>query len=345
MYEKTFSVGTFSYFCIRKAGFMIDKRDIEKPVAEEFGIFRERFTEALHSDVTTIRKAIETVYHSNGKHIRPLLVLLTARACGDVTPDSIHAAVFLELLHTASLLHDDVVDDTRQRRGLPSINALFDNRVAVLVGDFILSEALVRAAQTEQMQIVSIIASLSRQMAEGEIKQLENAKEQILKENDYLIAIEKKTSMLLSACTEIGAITAKVTSEIQCRCREFGRLLGYCFQIRDDIFDYFDDPTVGKPSGNDIREGKVTLPLLYALESTDESTKVPYLDMLRKRDFSPENIATLIGFAKEHGGVEYAMSRMVYYKEKATNIICSLPHNEARDSLLLLADYVIERKK
>lgn len=119
---------------------MIDKRDIEKPVAEEFGIFRERFTEALHSDVTTIRKAIETVYHSNGKHIRPLLVLLTARACGDVTPDSIHAAVFLELLHTASLLHDDVVDDTRQRRGLPSINALFDNRVAVLVGDFILSK-------------------------------------------------------------------------------------------------------------------------------------------------------------------------------------------------------------
>lgn len=324
---------------------MIDKRNIEKPVAEEFGIFREKFAEALHSDIATIRKAIETVYHSNGKHIRPLLVLLTAKACGRVTSDSIHAAVFLELLHTASLLHDDVVDDTRQRRGLPSMNALFDNRIAVLVGDFILSEALVRATQTGQVQIVSIIASFSRQMAEGEIKQLENAKEQILKEKDYLIAIEKKTSMLLSACTEIGAITAQATPETQQQCREFGRLLGYCFQIRDDIFDYFDDPVVGKPSGNDIREGKVTLPLLYALESTDESTKAPYLKMIRGRDFSPENVAALINFAKEHGGLEYAMSRMAYYKEKAANIIRLLPDNDARESLLLLADYVIERKK
>ena len=324
---------------------MIDKRDIEKPVAEEFGIFREKFAEALHSEIATIGKAIDTVYHSNGKHIRPLLVLLTAKACGRITPDSIHTAVFLELLHTASLLHDDVVDDTRQRRGLPSMNALFDNRVAVLVGDFILSEALVRATQTGQVQIVSIIASLSRQMAEGEIKQLENAKEQILKEKDYLIAIEKKTSMLLSACTEIGAITAQATPETQQQCREFGRLLGYCFQIRDDIFDYFDDPAVGKPSGNDIREGKVTLPLLYAFESTDEPTKAPYLKMIRERDFSPENVAALISFAKERGGVEYAMSRMAYYKEKVTDIIRSLPDNEARESLLLLADYVIERKK
>ncbi|MDO4703619.1 polyprenyl synthetase family protein [Tannerella sp.] len=324
---------------------MIDKRDIERPVAKEFGEFRKKFAESLHSEIATIRKAIEAVYHSNGKHIRPLLVLLAAKACGRVTPDSIRAAVFLELLHTASLLHDDVVDDTRRRRGLPSMNALFDNRVAVLVGDFILSEALVRATQTGQVQIVSIIASLSRQMAEGEIKQLENAKEQILKEKDYLIAIEKKTSMLLSACTEIGAITAQATPEIQESCREFGRLLGYCFQIRDDIFDYFDDPSIGKPSGNDIREGKITLPLLYALESADESTKAPFLKMIQKRDFSPENVAALIRFAKDGGGVEYAASRMAYYKEKAADIIRSLPDNEARESLLLLADYVIERKK
>lgn len=339
------SFDTFSYFCIGKTAFMIDRRDIEKPVAEAFAQFRAEYAKALYSDVSTIRAAIETVYHSNGKHIRPLLLLLTAKACGEVTPDSIRSAVFLELLHTASLIHDDVVDDTKLRRGLPSMNAVFDNRIAVLVGDFILSEGLIQAAMTGQVQLVSIISLLSRTMAEGEIKQLENAREQILTEEDYLIAIEKKTAMLLSACTEIASVTANAGASIQEKCREFGRLLGYCFQIRDDIFDYFDDESIGKPCGNDVREGKVTLPLLYAFESADESVKAPYLAMIRRRDLSPEHVKALIRFAKECGGIEYAESRMNDYKNKAVKIIESLPESEARKSLLLLADYVVERTK
>ena len=289
---------------------MINKRDIERPVEEALSQFRSEYTEALHSDVRTIRAAIEAVYHSGGKHVRPLLLLLTAEAAGGVRPDSVHSAVFIELLHMASLIHDDVVDDTRQRRGQPSINAVFDNRIAVLVGDFVLSEALIRAARTGSALIVSIISTLSRQMAAGEIKQLENAREQLLTEEDYFSAVEKKTAMLLAVCAEIGAVTAGADAEVQAHCREYGRLLGYSFQIRDDLFDYFDMPTTGKPGGNDIREGKVTLPLLYALAATAEAVKAPFLSMIREQCFTPENVAALIRFAKEHGGIAYAEQRM-----------------------------------
>ncbi|PNE25726.1 polyprenyl synthetase [Tannerella sp. oral taxon 808] len=322
---------------------MINKRDIERPIDEALAQFRDEYAEALHSDVRTIRAAIEAVYHSGGKHIRPLLLLLTAEACGGVQADSVHAAVFLELLHIASLIHDDVVDDTRQRRGQPSMNAVFDNRIAVLVGDFVLSEALIRATRTGSALIVSLIASLSRQMAEGEIKQLENAREQLLTEEDYFMAVEKKTAMLLAVCAEIGAVTAGADADVQAHCREFGRLLGCSFQLRDDLFDYFDLPTTGKPGGNDIREGKVTLPLLYALASTDEATKAPFLSMIRRQDFTPENVAALIRFAKEHGGIAYAERRMAEYRDRAKEAIRRLPDSPARESLLALADYIVGR--
>ena len=322
---------------------MINKRDIERPIDEALAQFRDEYAEALHSDVRTIRAAIGAVYHSGGKHVRPLLLLLTAEACGGVRTDSVHAAVFLELLHIASLIHDDVVDDTQQRRGQPSMNAVFDNRIAVLVGDFVLSEALIRATRTGSALIVSLIASLSRQMAEGEIKQLENAREQLLTEEDYFMAVEKKTAMLLAVCAEIGAVTAGADADVQAHCREFGRLLGCSFQLRDDLFDYFDLPTTGKPGGNDIREGKVTLPLLYALASTDEATKAPFLNMIREQDFTPENVAALIRFAKEHGGIAYAEQRMNEYRDRAKAVISKLPNSPARESLLALADYIVGR--
>ncbi|MDR2138336.1 MAG: polyprenyl synthetase family protein [Tannerella sp.] len=325
---------------------MIDRNQIEHPVSEAFKRFQAEFEPALQSEVETIRSAVETIRRSNGKHIRPLLLLLTAKACGRVPEASVRAAVLLELLHTASLIHDDVVDETKQRRGALSLNAIHDNRVAVLVGDFILADSLMRALQLENLQIVGIMAKLCHDMAEGEIKQLENADKVILTEMDYFVVLEKKTAALLASCTQIGAITAGASAEVQKTAGTFGKLLGYCFQIRDDIFDYFEDSRTGKPSGNDLREGKVTLPLLYALEKASPAEKAPYMEMLLKKNFTPDHIAALLRFAREKGGIEYAEARMNEYREQAARIIRStLPASEARDSLLLLADYLVERSR
>ncbi|MDR1406674.1 MAG: polyprenyl synthetase family protein [Tannerella sp.] len=324
---------------------MKEIEQIKKPVSEAFEQFETAFAHALFSEVKSIRSAIEALRHSSGKHIRPLLLLLSASACGRVSPDAIQSAVLLELLHTASLIHDDVVDDTRQRRGAPSLNTVHGNAVAVLVGDFILSSMMIRALGTVDRTIVEMIATLSRSMAEGEIKQLDDTGEMTLSEKEYLAVLEKKTAGLLSSCAEIGAITAGAPYDMQQRCRMFGDLLGLCFQIKDDIFDYFDDANIGKPSGNDIREGKVTLPLLYALASSPAEEKAPYLQMLHAKQFTPENIAALIRFAKAKGGIEYAEHRMHEYRAKAVEIISTLPRSDAKDSLLRLADYIVTRTK
>ncbi|MDR1330568.1 MAG: polyprenyl synthetase family protein [Tannerella sp.] len=324
---------------------MKELEQIKKPVSEALEQFENAFARALSSDVESIRSAIDALHHSSGKHVRPLLLLLSAGACGRVTPAAVQSAVLIELLHTASLIHDDVVDDTCQRRGTPSLNTVYGNAVAVLVGDFILSSMIVRALGTVDRQIVEMIASLSRSMVEGEIRQLDNTGETVLSEKEYFAVLEKKTAGLLSSCTEIGAITAGAPADMQTRCRTFGDLLGLCFQIKDDIFDYFDGAGIGKPSGNDIREGKVTLPLLYAMDSAPAEEKAPYLHMLRQKQFTPENIAALIRFAKEKGGIEYAERRMYEYRTNAVEIISTLPRSEARDSLLLLADYIVTRTK
>ena len=324
---------------------MIDTIQIEKPVKELFELFKKDFSQALRSEIQTIQSAIETIHLSYGKHIRPLLLLLTAEACGQATSLSVESAVLLELLHTASLIHDDVVDETKQRRGFPSMNAIYDNRIAVLVGDFVLADTVIRALKTGENQIVAIIALLCREMAEGEVKQMENSDNIILSEKDYFQSLEKKTAALLAACAEIGAITAGADYEMQTKCKQFGHLLGCSFQIKDDIFDYFDNQNIGKPNGNDIREGKITLPLLYAFESTPASEKTTYLDILKNRQFTPENIASLIEFAKEKGGIEYAESRMIAYKSQAVEIIETFPASDAKNGLLLLADYLVSRSK
>ena len=324
---------------------MMEKHQIEKPVAELFERFQREFSQSLQSDIRTIQSAIEKIHLSNGKQIRPLLLLLTAEACGQATPFSVEFAVLLEMLHTASIIHDDVIDESKQRRGFPSMNATYDNRIAVLVGDFFLAETLARANRTGESQIVAIIAMLCREMVEGEIKQLENTNEIVLSEKEYMVSLEKKTAVLLAACTEIGAITAGADSDLQIKCKQFGRLLGCSFQIKDDIFDYFNNQNIGKPSGNDIREGKITLPLLYALATTPENEKAGYVDMLQNRQYTPENIALLVEFAKAKGGIAYAESRMLEYKNKAIEIIETFPPSEAKNSLLLLADYIVRRSK
>lgn len=323
----------------------MDRRKIEEPVAAEFKRFNDDFERSLRSETNRLQAAIDVILSSTGKHVRPLLVLLTAKACGRVTDQSINSAVLLELLHTATLIHDDVIDETKQRRGLPSLNAIFDNRVSVLVGDYLLSTALVRSIQTGDMRIVGIISSLGRDLSEGEIKQLETADESVMDEACYMQVIHKKTASLLSACAEIGAISAQATDEVIAICRDFGQSLGYAFQIKDDIFDYFKEANIGKPTGNDIREGKVTLPLLYALREGRREEADRLRAVIRSKDFTGANVEALIRFAKENGGIAYAESRMRAFRDEAVSKLSLLPQSAAREALMMLADFVVERTR
>lgn len=322
---------------------MIDRSKIEEPVAAEFARFNTEFETSLRSETRLLQKAIDQILSATGKHIRPLLVLLSAKACGEVTESSINVAVFLELLHTATLIHDDVIDETKQRRGVPSLNALFDNRVSVLVGDYILSTALIRSIQTGNLRIIGIVSDLGRDLSEGEIKQMETADESILDEQCYMQVIYKKTATLLAACASIGAISAGADDERVALMRDFGVQLGYAFQIKDDIFDYFKGQQIGKPTGNDIREGKVTLPLLFALRQGGREA-----DELRRiilaKDFTDEHIERLIAFAKAQGGIEYAEKKMEEFQQKAVGLLAQLPDTPAKQSLKILSEYIISRK-
>ena len=298
MYEKTRLLDSFCYFCESLHGIMDERRKIEEPVSAEFERFNKDFEASLRSETTRLQSAIDVILNSTGKHVRPLLVLLTAKVCGQVTDNTINSAVLLELLHTATLIHDDVIDETKQRRGVPSLNAIFDNRISVLVGDYVLSTALIRSIQTGDLRIGGIISNLGRDL-----------------------------------------------SEVIALCREFGEYLGYCFQIKDDIFDYFKEANIGKPTGNDIREGKVTLPLLYALRQGREEEAARYLDMILRKDFAAENVDSLIEFAKANGGIEYAEARMKEYHDKAVDVLLRLPESGARTSVIQLADYIMTRSK
>ena len=324
--------------------FMKERKEIEQPVAAAFARFNEEFDASLRSETRLLQTAIDRILNATGKHVRPLLALLAAEACGGVKESTVNSAIFLELLHTATLIHDDVIDETKQRRGVPSLNAIFDNRVSVLVGDYVLSTALTRSIQTGDLRIISIVSELGRNLSEGEIKQLETADESIIDETCYLQVIYKKTATLLSACAEIGAISSGASDEQIAICRRFGELLGYSFQIKDDIFDYFKEANIGKPTGNDIREGKVTLPLIFALRSgggeADEFRRIIF-----QKEFSDENIEALIAFAKARGGIEYAERRMREYRDQAIVELEKLPPSPARQALADLADYIVERTK
>ncbi len=322
---------------------MDGRKKIEEPVAAEFKRFREEFCSSLSSSTVLLQSAIDKIMLSTGKHIRPLLVLLTAKACGKITENTINSSILLELLHTASLIHDDVIDETKQRRGLPSLNAFYDNRVSVLVGDYVLSSALIRSIQTGNFRIMSIVSEVGRALSEGELRQIEVVEDTILDEDSYLQVVEKKTAKLISACTEIGALSADASNEMVDICSEFGRYLGFCFQIKDDIFDYYSDSNIGKPTGNDIIEGKITLPLLYAINSSPNKESQYYKRIIINKEFTSGNISQLIDYAKCNGGIEYAQSKMKLYHDKAVTIINKLPDSDSKTSLLLLANYIVER--
>lgn len=318
---------------------------ISQPVAKELEAFDKAFSSSLNSDSAKMQAVVDYIMQTNGKRIRPVVLLLSALLSGKVTSDSIESAVLLELLHTASLLHDDVVDETSKRRGVPSVNAVFDNKVAILAGDYILSVSLYKAILLGNVRILTVFGQLGKHLSLGELNQLSNVKELNLSEESYLKVIREKTAMLFSACTEMGALSADGSDVQVSALRRFGEHIGMCFQIRDDIFDYSDNNDIGKPTGNDIREGKVTLPLLYALNQAQEEERSAIMDILRGRDYTEENIKYLISFAVENGGIEYAEQKMQAYARLAEEELAVFPDCEAKDALLRLSKYVINRKK
>lgn len=318
---------------------------IKKPITEELNHFIDLFNTSLEHQDGLLSQVLMFIKQRSGKRMRPMLMLLIAKAFGCVSEVTQHAAIGLELLHTASLVHDDVVDESGERRGQASVNAFYDNKVAVLVGDYILSTALLHVSYTSSDRIVSGLAELGRTLSDGEILQLENISNQTISEEAYYEVIKRKTAALFEACTEIGALSVGASKDDVEQARLFGLHLGMAFQIRDDIFDYYESNDIGKPTGNDMAEGKLTLPVIHAVLSTDNGAMKDLALKVRKGEVTPEEVAQLVAFTKENGGIEYAEAKMREFKNKAIGFIEEkIQDADIKQALNTYLDYVIERK-
>lgn len=285
----------------------VDKlAEIRRPIEAELNEYARLFAESLTHEDDYLGQALNYVRRRNGKMMRPILVLLAAKAFAPISEKTLRSAVTLELLHTASLIHDDVVDDSGERRGQASVNALFGNKVAVLLGDYLLSKSLHQAYLTDDLRIVEIVARLGGTLAEGEVKQLANIRQAVATEEAYFDVIRHKTAALFAACARLGAISADCAPATVEQAATFGEIIGLCFQIRDDIFDYYDDEIIGKPTGNDMMEGKLTLPAIYALNHTDRTDVQTWVAHVKARTATPEEIKSLVDFTKSSGGINYA---------------------------------------
>ena len=319
---------------------------IKHPILSELTDFVELFNRSLSHTDGMLSQALDHIRQRAGKRMRPLLILLMAKSVGRVSDVTLHAAVGLELLHTASLVHDDVVDESGERRGQQSVNQLYDNKVAVLVGDYILSTALLHISYTHNETIVRYLAELGRTLSNGEILQLSNIHARDISEESYYQVIRQKTAALFEACCAIGTLSGGAPEEEIENAKMFGRNLGMIFQIRDDIFDYYDQSRIGKPTGNDMAEGKLTLPAIYALNSTHNEEMLAIAYKVKNGSVSKEEIARLVAFTKEHGGIEYAERRMwEMHAEALTFIEREVEDEDLKSSLRAYLDFVIEREK
>lgn len=318
---------------------------IKRPIEGELNDFIKLFNESLSHTDGLLSQVLEHIKMRAGKRMRPMLILLIAKNYGGVSSVTQHSAVGLELLHTASLVHDDVVDESKERRGQSSVNAEFNNKVAVLVGDYVLSTALLNISVTNNSNIMKSLALLGRTLSNGEILQLSNIQNSYFSEDVYYEVIKMKTAALFEACCEIGAMSVNASEDVILKAKEFGRNLGVIFQIRDDIFDYFDSHDIGKPTGNDMAEGKLTLPVLYALNSTQNTEMQEIARRVKKADFTREEISRLVEFTKNNGGIEYAENKMLELSKKCYQFIESESANDdIRIALSSYIDYVIQRK-
>ena len=318
---------------------------IKTPIAAELDDFKKLFDNSLTSSNFLLNEVISHIRQKNGKMMRPILLLLVAKLYGRICPESLHAAVSLELLHTASLVHDDVVDESTERRGQLSVNAVFNNKVSVLAGDYLLATSLVHAEQTNNYKIIRLVSSLGQKLAEGELLQLSNVSNHSFSEEVYFDVIRKKTAALFAACAEAAALSVEVGEEEVAFARLLGEYIGICFQIKDDIFDYFDSKKIGKPTGNDMLEGKLTLPVLYALNTTKDEWAEQTALKVKEGTATPDEIVRLIQFTKENGGIEYACRIIEQYKKKAFDLLASLPESNICVALRTYLDYVVDREK
>ena len=317
---------------------------IRQPIAQDLADFIALFESSLTYGEGMLEAALSHIRQRGGKRMRPILMFLMVRNYGVVSKVTQHSAVGLELLHTASLVHDDVVDESSERRGQASVNATYNNKVAVLVGDYILSTALLHVSYTNNQQIVEYLAELGRTLAAGEILQLSNIQRQDISEEVYYQVIKQKTAALFEACAAIGALSAGASDDQVERARRFGLQLGIMFQIRDDIFDYFDSKEIGKPTGNDMAEGKLTLPVIYALNNTNFESMQTLAKKVKAGTINTDEIAVLVEFTKQQGGIEYAEQKMQEFSKECKQYIDECVKEKAiRDALTAYVDYVVQR--
>lgn len=317
---------------------------ILQPIETELALFRKMQDDLAVNPNPLLSEIICHVNRQRGKQMRPMLVLLVAKMFGEITESAYNAALALELLHTASLVHDDVVDDSMQRRGQPSVNAIYNNKLAVLAGDYLLSTSLMLIGRTADVRVTQIIGTLGQTLADGEIVQIFHSRNQSVSEDVYFEIIRKKTASLFSSCAEIGALTAGASQADIDRARQMGEFIGICFQIRDDIFDYYTDD-VGKPTGNDMREGKLTLPIIYAANTHGDERIHDMIGRLKREGLGADEINELIEFAKRHGGIDYAERTMQEYRKKTLDLLPEGIDEDIRKAITSYIDVVINRKK
>ena len=316
---------------------------IRKPIEADMNRFADLFKESLSQGDGLLDSVLSHIRQRGGKRMRPMLIFLTARNYGEVNETTQNAALGLELLHTASLVHDDVVDESDQRRGQPSVNAEYNNNVAVLTGDYILSTALLRVALSNNHEIVQLLAELGRTLAAGEILQLQNISNQEISEDVYYQVIEKKTAILFEACCRLGAISVGASQQEIEDSAKLGHCLGMIFQIRDDIFDYYESPEIGKPTGNDMLEGKLTLPVIYSLNHYPNDAVLNLARKVKNGTINHDEIAILVEFTKQFGGIKYAEKKMADYAKQAKAIIDKHAKPELKEAIEAYLEYVIAR--
>lgn len=322
---------------------MNDMKKIQECLGPELDEMNAIIVETLRTSNQMMDDIVTRYLKIKGKQIRPILVILSARMFGSVSREVLLAGAALEMLHNASLIHDDIVDETALRRGMPTINATMGNHIAVLVGDYFVSNALAAGIRTGDIRVISALSALGKELSLGEIDQICNARDHALDESSYFGMIRQKTASLFMNCVRMGAELGGATQEDLEKLVRYAELLGLCFQIKDDIFDYYEDTRIGKPTGNDLREGKVTLPLLYALRTAPEPEARPMRDLLLKGTLSGDDINRLIEFAKVHGGIDYAYSRMRDMQREGEKILSTLPNTESRKAFGNIFDFIISR--
>ncbi len=318
---------------------------IKKPIAQELKAFNKFFNSVAKSNVALLDVIMKYILKAKGKQMRPMVVLYSARLLGHINETTYRAATLIELLHTATLVHDDVVDDSHKRRGMFSINALWKNKIAVLVGDYLLSRGMLTALESKDYELLEIVSRAVKDMSEGELLQMEKARKLDIDESIYFEIIQKKTASLLASSFGAGAASVSSDSAQIEKIRQIGEWAGIAFQIKDDLFDYQKINFTGKPSGTDIKEKKMTLPLIYTLNKISTGEKRKIIRVMKKRNLNSSDIASVMEKVNGSGGIEYANKKMLEYKEKAINMLNEFPENEAREALKTIIDYSVNRQK